>query len=138
MADSEKKKEKSIDLIEASRSGGLTKLIDDYIRKCKKKKEGNDEEKKAKFPNVAGFCRFCGVGQGELERLSRECPDEYDALCSVFEDEALNSSVAVTLIGAYMKKRLGYGEDKRIEPSVSETDENPTVVFMHDIMKDGE
>lgn len=137
MADSKRKKGRSIDLVEASLSGSLPKLINDYIRKCKRKKDGDDEDDEVKFPNVAGFCRFCGVGQGELERLSGECPREYDALCSVFEDEALNSSIAVTLIGAYMKKRLGYVEDKTAR-NEADADAPPTITFMHDIMKDGE
>ena len=112
-----------------------TVIISQHISHLWWYRRRNDE--KERFPNVAGFCRFCGVGQSELERLSRECPRDYDALCSVFEDEALNSDIAVTLIGAYMKKRLGYGGDKKPDEKDGE-DDIPTIVFMHDIMKDGE
>ena len=80
---------------------------------------------------MAGFCRSCHIGQGELDRLGRKFPKEFDALCSVFEDEALNSDIAVTLVGTYMKRYLGYGEEKK------SCEEPVTVYFEHDILKDG-
>ncbi|MBQ8207457.1 MAG: hypothetical protein IJZ89_01835 [Clostridia bacterium] len=120
MADSEK-----IDFKQSCENGSLFQLVEVYIKKC------CDEKR---FPNTAGFCRYCGIGQAEFEELSKDHPREYDALCSVFEDEALNSDVAVTLVGAYMKKRLGYGDEKKIDGR----DEPPTVIFKHNIMQDGE
>lgn len=119
MADSER-----TDLLQLCESGRLFEKVGEYIDACGKER----------FPNIAGFCRSCGVGQGELELLLDKYPREYDALCAVFEDEALNSGVAVTLIGAYMKKRLGYGDEKKS----GSQDEVPEVVFKHDIFKDGE
>lgn len=119
MTDSEK-----IDILQCCEKGELFEYVEKYLEKC----AGGE-----KFPNVAGFCRFCGVGQGELNELEKIYPKEYDALCSVFEDEALNSDIAVSLVGAYMKKRLGYGDEKRAESSSP-----PEIIFEHDILRDGE
>lgn len=142
-----------IDLVKVCQMGLLSELIEQYIALCGKenevaakteakpkrgtKKAFAEKKKRAKFPNVAGFCRYCGVGYGELERLAETFPYEYGALCSVFEDEALNSDVAVTLLGTYMKTRLGYGS-KTAEKADGEEDDVPIAVFDHDIFEDGE
>ncbi len=117
MADSE-----NIDIRKKLKKGNLLEVAELYIAHC-----GEED----KFPNMAGFCRFCHMGQNDLDELGKKFPHEFDALCSVFEDEALNSDVAVTLVGSYMKRRLGYGDEKRSE------DEPVTVYFEHDILKDG-
>ncbi len=120
MEDSEK-----IDLLEKCRKGKFDRIIKKYIDDCAEKNV---------FPNVAGFCRYCGVGIGELETLAEEFPREIDRLCTYLEDEALNSDIAAAIITPYMKRRLGYGEEKKGEKK----ELAPTVVFKHDIMKDGE
>ena len=117
MADSENN-----DIRKLLKKGKLSEIAEMYIAHC---------EEDDKFPNMAGFCRFCHMGQSELESLGKKFPREFDVLCSVFEDEALNSDVAVTLVGSYMKRYLGYGEEKK------NTDEPVTVYFEHDILKDG-
>ena len=55
---------------------------------------------------------------------------------AVFEDEALNSELSPTVITAYLKQRLEYGE--RAEPKRAAC-ELPEVklVFDHDIFEDG-
>ena len=110
------------DIRKKLKKGKLSEVAEMYIARC------TEDEK---FPNMAGFCRFCNMGQSELDELGKKFPHEFDALCSVFEDEALNSDVAVTLVGSYMKRYLGYGEDKK------SSDEPVTVYFEHDILKDG-
>ncbi len=111
------------DIRKRLKKGKLTEVAEQYIAKC------CEEDK---FPNMAGFCRYCRIGQSELDELGKKFPQQFDSLCSVFEDEALNSRVAVTLIGSYMKRYLGYGEEKKNEG------EGVTVYFEHDILKDGE
>ena len=92
-----------------------------------------------RFPNIAGFCRFCGVGQTQIDALRRKFPLEYDALCAIFEDEALNSGLSVSLLSSYMKYRLGYGGDERSCAGGEKDGENETkIVFEHDIFADGE
>ncbi len=109
-------------------------LLEEYIKAC----EGEDEKKKGtvRFPNLAGFCRYCCLGKSELETLSKSYPREYELMCSVLEDEALNSDVSATLVGAYLKNHFGYGE-KSTDRSRAESGEYK-LVFEHDIMTDGE
>lgn len=127
MAENENKKtkRKKVDLAKICQKKLLYDLVENYIVEC-----GNLE----KFPNIAGFCRYCGIGISELEDIAVAFPKEYDALCSIFEDEALNYDTAVSLIGSYLKRRLGYGDEKRTD----EKDSAVNVIFKHDIMKDGE
>ena len=115
---------------------GRTLLIflGEYIKECEKE----DEKKKgaARFPNLAGFCRYCCLGKSELEAFSSKYPREYDLMRSVLEDEALNSDISATLIGAYLKNHFGYGE-KSADKTKVETGEFK-LVFEHDIISDGE
>lgn len=131
MADRKIKKEEAkhfgIDLVEACRSGTLATLLEQYLLEC------YNEEKK-RFPNIAGFCRHCFIGKGELARLAKEYPEQYDALCSVFEDEALNADISASLIGSYLKIRLGYGAHEE----ATDFSDNDIAVFEHDIFRDGE
>ncbi|MBR3967766.1 MAG: hypothetical protein IKJ91_11915 [Clostridia bacterium] len=110
------------DMKKRLKKGKLLEVAEQYIESC---------AEEDKFPNMAGFCRYCHIGQGELDEIGKKFSREFDALCSVFEDEALNSDVAVTLIGSYMKRYLGYGEEKK------SNDAPVSVYFEHDILKDG-
>ena len=69
-----------------------------------------------RFPNMAGFCRYLGVGVEQFCLSMKERQEEYDALCAIFEDEALNSGLSATLISAYLKRHLGYGERHGARP----------------------
>lgn len=93
----------------------------------------------SRFPNVAGFCRFLGIGMAKLTALAAELPDDYDALCAVFEDEALNSGVSASLLTPYFKKRLGYGDRDReaVSPSGGYDDGTVRILFDHDVLEDG-
>lgn len=116
-------------------------LFEEYILFCYKVDEDDtcsQDKKSAKkpkrrFPNMAGFCRYIGISEGEYERLSGEYPEAFDKIKMSLEDEALNADVSPTIISAYMKKRLGYEKN-----TVSEVcDGQLKIVFEHDILEDG-
>ncbi len=132
---------------DACKRGILERLADEYIIYCysKEQKEENDKDEKrktrgisiARFPNVAGFCRYYGIGQGRYERLSKRYPEEFEKLCAIFEDEALNAQISPSLLTAYLKRRLGYAQTS--EDNSSDVDMGQLrVVFEHDILSDGE
>lgn len=90
------------------------------------------------FPNMAGFCRWLGGGISLVERLKDADPEGYGLLCATLEDEALNSSVSPTLLSAYLKRRLGYGDREEGAKGRTEAEcEQIRLVFDHDIMEDG-
>lgn len=99
---------------------------------------GDGSKKDVRFPNMAGFCRYLGVGVEAFRLCMKERQDEYDTLCAMFEDEALNSGLSATLVSAYLKKHLGYGEKNADGgASVCEADK-VKLIFEHDIYADGE
>lgn len=126
----------------ACENEALICLADKYVASCNTEKEETGETKQkrkaaARFPNVAGFCRFFGIGQTEYLRLSKKYPEEFEKLFCVLEDEALNSEISPTLLGAYLKRRLGYDEAKA--PPKSDVDVGQLrLIFEHDILADGE
>ena len=136
-------KEEGSTIIEsACESERLLSLAEEYIASCNPQKEETNDAKQRKksdgrFPNVAGFCRFMGIGQTEYTRLSRKYPDEFEKLFCVFEDEALNSEISPTLLGAYLKRRLGYDESQKSQKSDVDVGQLK-LVFEHDILADGE
>ncbi|MBQ3125573.1 MAG: hypothetical protein IJC15_00765 [Clostridia bacterium] len=82
------------------------------------------------FPNLAGFCRFCRIGEEQLERWKRRFPAAYDFVMTALEDEALNAAKSASLVTAYLKRRLGYGE--------SSEEAGPTILIGRGLMDDGE
>ena len=98
---------------------------------CDKK---SSSSQKASFPNVAGFCRFLGVGTEDLEAIGDEYPSVHAKILAVFEDEALNSGLSATLLSAYLKRHLGYDSSARHSKGASQLQ----IRFEHDIMEDGE
>ena len=120
---------------EAARSGKLEKLIAQYLAFCRK---AGEEKKGGRFPNLAGFCRWTGYGMEAVENLRLTYPEEADYLVAVMEDEALNSpALSPTVVGAYLKRRLCYGEKGTSPASLAECGE-VRLVFEHDIAEDGE
>lgn len=101
----------------------------------KRQKARGNETSKASFPNLAGFCRYLGVGTDELEQLAAEYPTEHGKILAVLEDEALNSGLSATLISAYLKKRLGYGNAAILQ---TQGESQMQIRFEHDIIEDGE
>lgn len=94
------------------------------------------EGEKTRFPNLAGFCRYLGIGTEKYAELEAKYRDETGLISAAFEDEALNSGMAATLLSAYLKKRLGY----EVAPQKCDSTANGEikVVFEHDILADGE
>ena len=87
---------------------------------------------------MAGFCRYLGVGVEQFFLSMKERQEEYDTLCAMFEDEALNSGLSATLVSAYLKRHLGYGEKQESAGKSSMELDQIKLVFEHDIYKDGE
>ena len=123
----------------ACRRDAVQSLQDKYIRACRSQEEKaalSSQKKGAptdRFPNLAGFCRFVGVTPSELDALAKEFPEQIHGLYAALEDEALNSSLPAAILSVYLKKRLGYEEEK--------TNDTPTAIqicFEHDVMQDGE
>ena len=128
------KKKMPESLEEAAESGHLRRLIERYLKSCRKA----EEKKGGRFPNLAGFCRWMGCGIEALERLRLTHPDDADYLVAVMEDEALNSPVlSPTVVGAYLKRRLAYGEKAASASSSADCGE-VRLVFEHDVAEDGE
>jgi hypothetical protein len=115
------------ELIDACRRGVLTELAEEYLRSCPMECESEEA-----FPNVAGFCRYLGIGVRELEALRAEEGSEVEKVYALLEDAALSHrhAVAVSLLGDYLKKRIGYGESGGGDGEIR-------AVFEHDIGRDG-
>lgn len=101
--------------------GRLLMLAESYIGEC---------ADAGRVPNMAGFCRFLGMSAARLRELTAKMPEQAGQLQALFEDEALNSKLAPSLLSSYLKARLGYGEERG--------DGDLQITFSHDIMKDGE
>ena len=112
---------------------GVISAVAEYIELCRNELLGKS---KTRFPNMAGFCRYLGVGLDALEEIFNGYPDSYGVLCAVFEDEALNSELSPTVVTAYLKQRLGYGEKQEPSRASCELPELK-LVFDHDIFEDG-
>lgn len=129
-------RKKPTTLTEAVRQNRLVSQLDAYLRQCRPTEEaGNAKRSGGTFPNLAGFCRYLGCGLGELEVLRAYDPSAADFLCTVFEDEAINRSptLSPTVVSAYLKRRLGYGE--KAEPGNDSGELK--LIFEHDISEDG-
>lgn len=114
----------------------LPERLEDYLRSCAEAKEGEGRRASTRLPNLAGFCRFLGCGMSDMEGLREVDRLLFDRICAVLEDELLNHAPSPTLLNAYLKKRLGYGEERGAEGV--ETECGPMrLVFEHDIEVDG-
>ena len=105
-----------------------------YVEACAAERTG--AKGRTRFPNLAGFCATLGVGVEVFEREMEAYPEIYGAVCAVLEDEALNWEWSATLVSAYLKKRLGYGDRSEESRSVCEAAET-SLVFEHDVFEDG-
>ena len=121
-------------LIRAANDRTLQSKLKKYLKSCHPPPDADPKKNPGRLPNLAGLCAFLGCGLGEVQEMKKLYPKLYDHLCAVLEDEALNFAHSPTLLGAYLKERLGYG-DKREE----EDDGEPLQpIYEHDILKDGE
>jgi len=133
--------EESRRLREICERGKFDELLEGYLRFCRSSTQDAEETEKiskgkkdgVRFPNTAGFCRFCGVGESELMLLRKSYPKSWERLCAVLEDEALNSNLSATVLSVYLKRRLGYDREEQSERE----DGQLRVIFDHDIGEDG-
>ena len=103
----------------------------DYVERC-----GTVEGKKqGRFANLAGFCGELGVGLDTYLREMVARPEEDDAIKAILEDAALNSDLSATLVSAYLKARLGYGEKPKDQHACDSG--QLQLIFEHDIYQDG-
>ena len=114
----------------------LPDFAERYILSCREADEG--QKKHSRFPNVAGFCRFFGISSDELDYMKEKYPDSYSALCLILEDEAFNAEISASVLSAYLKKRLGYGEKEGSDDSGVCSAGPLKLIFEHDIRSDGE
>ena len=112
----------------------LLERAGEYVATCATECTGT--KGRTRFPNLAGFCRALGVGVEAFRREMEAYPEVMDALLAVFEDEALNWEWSASIVSAYLKKRLGYGEHGEETRSVCEAAET-RLVFEHDVFEDG-
>ena len=127
----------SVSLSELAENGMLQKYVKRYPKSCKPAPDADPKKDCGRFPNFAGFCRWLGCGISEVDGLQISHPAAADWLNAVMEDEAFNGSFtpSPTLLSAYLKHRLGYGE-KGDAVSGAECGE-VRVIFEHDISEDG-
>lgn len=140
------------DPVALARNGLLFDLVSLYLERCadpvttpeNSASSGSPSTERTRknaptgrFPNLAGFCRFLGVGMARMEALSCEEPEIWDTLCAIFEDEALNSGVSASVLTPYFKKRLGYADHSPPPPTGGYEDGAIRLLFDHDIWEDG-
>ncbi len=116
------------------RGKNLIAMTEDYISSCRDH-SGAATKSRDRFPNLAGFCRQFGISTEDLLRLKKERPELHEYLIFTFEDEALNFGASPTLLAAYLKRRLGYGD--RSEQTVGYGGGEMRLIFEHDIEEDG-
>ena len=121
-------------LIRAAQSKSLCAKLKKYLKSCRPPPDADPKKNPGRLPNLAGLCAFLGCGLGDVQEMKRLFPRVYDHLCAVLEDEALNFAHSPTLLNAYLKERLGYGE-KSEEENVEGLLQP---IFEHDILEDGE
>lgn len=114
----------------------VPELLEAYVKSCRPPSEGDPKKNPPKFPNLAGFCRFIGGTVSSMEDLRAVDPALFGWICTVLEDEALNFSSSPTLLSAYLKRRLGYG-DAHDGENGSAACGDVRLVFEHDIGEDG-
>jgi hypothetical protein len=120
-------------LIRAAKEGSLARKLKQYVKSCRPPPDA-DPKKEGRLPTLAGFCGKLGCGIASVPELQKQFPEQFEYLCAVLEDEALNATrCSPTIVNAYLKEHFGYGEKA---PDVEE--EKVRLIFEHDILEDGE
>ncbi len=112
----------------------LPEELEKYIESCQAPPEAKKPNKR-RLPNVAGFCRYLGLGTEELEQLTECAPKLYGRIAAVLEDELLNFSPSPAILGHYLKRRLHYGADEK--EKIATDCGAVQLIFEHDIEEDG-
>ena len=71
-----------------------------------------------------------------MELLKKSDPELYDRICTVLEDEALNSDLSASVLTAYLKQRIWRAEPSSDKSTVDQGDQL-RLIFEHDILEDG-
>ena len=129
-----------VELKRICNKGEIVPLAEEYVKNCKSnvnviESKGGREKRVERFPNLAGFARSLGVGVSDIKNIEAKWPGYYGALLAIFEDEALNSDKNATILNAYIKERLNFGEKKESGATLPMGDVQ--LVFEHDIEEDG-
>ncbi len=128
--------ESTVALESAAAEEALLEKLDQYLQHCRLSKKEDGKKTTTPFPNVAGFCRWLGRGASEMEHLQESNPELYDRICTVLEDEALNSDLSASVLTAYLKQRLWRSETLSEKSAVSQGDQL-RLIFEHNILEDG-
>ena len=132
----EKQEHRSVAFESAATDAELFEQLDQYLQSCRPP-PGEDRKKiSAPFPNLAGFCRRLGWGATDMDLLKKSNPELYDRICTVLEDEALNSDLSASVLTAYLKQRIWRAEPSAEKSAVNQGDQL-RLVFEHDILEDG-
>ena len=118
----------------AATDAELLEQLEAYLQSCHPTQNEDRKKTAVPFPNLAGFCRWLGWGGSEMELLKKSAPELYDRICTVLEDEALNSDLSASVLTAYLKQRIWHSDVA--ENSAVESDQL-RLVFEHDILEDG-
>ncbi len=93
-----------------------------YIESCRALPKGKN------VPNICGFCRFLGIGRGELLETLTDCPSLADRLLTVLEDEAISADASSALLSQYLRLI----DETRRELRPKDSPSSPmTVIFSH-------
>ncbi len=112
----------------------LPEELERYIERCQAPPDAKKSNER-RLPNVAGFCRYLGLGTEELEHLTECDPALYGRITAVLEDELLNFSPSPAILGHYLKRRLHYGAEEK-EKTAADCGA-VQLIFEHDIEEDG-
>lgn len=124
-------------MIKSAACGRLSRRLKEYLTTCRPPPDADPKKNPGSFPNLAGFCRYLGCGMSASEELRATYPAQYDFICAALEDEALNFSLSPTVLTAYLKQRLGYGEKLDAASAGSAECGQLQLIFEHDITEDG-
>lgn len=120
----------------AATDAELLEELNRYLQSCRPPPDEDRKKAAIPFPNLAGFCRYMGWGGGDMELLKKSAPELYDRICTVLEDEALNSDLSASVLTAYLKQRIWRAEPSTEKSAVDQGDQL-RLIFEHDILEDG-
>ena len=79
----------------------------DYIDYCAESK---------RFPNIAGFCRYCHITRETLYKQQEYYSDSYNIVMSVLEDEVLQDNTYRSQL--YLKNKFGYRDKQEVDQTI--------------------
>ena len=132
----EKQENRPVAFESAATEAELLEKLEQYLQSCRSSSDGDRKKASAPFPNLAGFCRHLGRGATDMELLQKSNPELYDRICTVLEDEALNSDLSASVLTAYLKQRI-WRADSSTEKSAVDQGGQLRLVFEHNILEDG-